>query len=174
MGKKTKRNIRKKVEGAPSSMRITLDGQMPSRECKWFNSLLDFLSHIELPRLEKKRKKVFKDSKPLDWRFPISSNSIDNQKMMILSILTDMDLLAEEVQSGKHDDLFLRKFGVPITAQDKAEIASWKMHVEDDFFVVNHRPREGAVFVQCGRLDGEKGLGLNSHEPRVSLSKVTV
>jgi hypothetical protein len=146
-------------------MRISWDGQIPSKECKWFNSLFDFLSQIELPRLEMKRKKIYKDSKPLDWRLPISVNSIDNQKMMILIMLAYMDFLVQEVRSGDHDDLFLRLFGVPITAHDKAEIASWKMHIEDDFFVVNHRPKEGAVFVQCGRLYGREVL--NVHEPRV-------
>ena len=41
-------------------------------------------------------------------------------------------------------------FHRPLTTKDKAEISSWTLHVQDYFFYVKTRPKEGAVLVQCG------------------------
>jgi MYND finger len=147
---------------------------MPRKDGLYFFGLMSFLAEIEAPRLEKKRQAALGERcKPLSWKFPMHLNSETDQRAMVSAIMVDIDRLADEVQQGCYDDLFFRLTGKYITNNDKREIASWKNHIQDDFFVVSHLPREGAVFVQCGHTrdsrNGDDGTMMDGdiHEPRV-------
>jgi hypothetical protein len=56
---------------------------------------------------------------------------------------------------------------------EKEEIRSWKVHVEDNFFVLGHIPGQGTVLVQIGRLQHQEHLPPHTgsqneyHEPCV-------
>jgi hypothetical protein len=182
MGKKSKRNNRIKSNSPRSVTTLAeQDGRMPRREGIRFYDLLSFLAEIAVPRLEAKRKE------PLGWKstdlengvvaFAGTANTRKVEGIVLAFILEDIDWLVEQVDSGRYDEMFLRLYGCHLTAEDKKEIQSWKLHILDDFFVVTHRPREGAVFVQVGRLQ-ERDQLLESraepswfqadyHEPRV-------
>jgi len=90
-------------------------------------------------------------------------------------ILQHIEELSREIRLGKHDSLYRMMFGRSLSEQDKKNIEAWCAHIEDDFFVVDHIPKKGTVFVQIGRIDKErindgKIFDENDvHEPRVFL-----
>jgi hypothetical protein len=187
MGKKSKQKANHKTSNNKSTSKLTQDGRMPERDGRRLYELLAFLAEIAVPRLEAKRKESYqKNYQPLGWKSNVdnnmgalvgmAANTMEVREMVMSYILQDIDWLVEQVvDSEKYDLLFLQLHGRRISADDKKEIQSWKLHVEDDFFVICHRPREGAVFVQVGRLQERDHLlesepswiQADYHEPRV-------
>ena len=100
----------------------------------------------------------------------------DSARTIVLSyIWKHINRITDEIDNGRHDELYLKKVGRRIADADKNEIRSWRNHIEDDFVVVNHVPHKGSLFVQVGRVAAFEQKGLpgpiqddsDIHDPRV-------
>ena len=128
--------------------------RMVQRDGQRFYDLLSFLAEIAVPLLEATLMNLRKDNHtPLGWKNgpnSITSNSMQLRTIVVPFILRSIDMLVEQINNNEHDTLYRTMFHRPLTTKDKAEISSWTLHVQDYFFYVKTRPKEGAVLVQCG------------------------
>lgn len=153
---------------------VDREGRMPEVEGRRFYALMDFLALIVVPRIRQEQP----INKNLVWDpAGIAYNPIETRVIVVDYILQNIESISREIDSSRHDALFRRTTGRRMTALDKSDIRSWKLHVSDDFFVVDHIPRKGSVLVQVGRLLGTTDLENelayirkeDVHEPRVFL-----
>ena len=185
MGKKSKRSNRKQQgDGRRRGNGSGSDGMMPEPIGRRFQQLLEFLCVIALPMFEEREKERGKllygtEYHPFEWvqRYHDSGDPTELwETLMMIFVSENIDLLANQVERGLHDAIFRQTFGTSLLESDKREIKSWTMHVQDEFFIVDHRD-DGAVFVQVGRLRDEECCEENDnlnpnpeyHEPRVFL-----
>jgi len=186
MGKKSKN--KKKVGGgraaaaAATTTLVSADGRMKEEDGRRFYDLVAFLAEIAVPVLEARRRETLKSNyHPLGWRtFDYSvgaqgmvANSLEVRDAVMSFILREIDWLAEQVDGRRYDAMFSQLFNRRITEEDRDEIRSWRLHVQDDFFCVASRVNEGAIFVQVGSLDESMRMddfyAEDFHEPRVFL-----
>jgi hypothetical protein len=144
---------------------------MAERDGRRFYALLDFLAAIAVPRLQQEHRDHF-SSYDLQWN-PAGYQQNSAEKRVLVSdyILTNCEALATEVESGRHDRLFIATVGRRLTALDKTSIRGFCAHVEDDFYVVKHVPGQGSVFVQVGEIDKHRYVVEEEEDNKKSDSK---
>jgi len=150
---------------------------MTERNSRRFNDLIAFLMEIAVPLLEARRKECqLENYTPIGWKkydeatrsTGMVGNSVDAKVHVMSFILKAINLLVEEVDSHRHDALFVSMFNRRLTESDRNEIRSWRTHIQDDFFYVTTRSNEGGVLVQVGSYKMVNELNQNDvHEPRV-------
>jgi len=178
MGKKSKKKSSSNktarsaqvVRAAPTPS-VDREGRMPEAEGRRFYALLDFLALIVVPRMQI-------EVPSLRWNPQgCAVNSIETRSIVMDYLLQHIEGISQEIESGQHDALFRRLVGRRMTTMEKSTIRSLRVHLSDDFFVVDHIPKKGSVLVQVGRMlrdiDKEE-LGPcyrkdDVHEPRVFL-----
>ena len=171
---KSSGNKKSSVAGSNS---ISADGRMTETNGRRFYDLLTFLAEIAVPLLEARRKDAQRENYiPIGWKkyddatrsMGMAANLVDAEVYVMSFILKSINLLVEEVDSHRHDALFVSMFNCRLTESDRNEIRSWRMHIQDDFFYVTTRSNEGGVLVQVGSNKMVNELQNNDvHEPRV-------
>lgn len=147
------RNTAAVTAGTASSIpKIDADvrGRMPEKHGRQLYKLLSLLAAVGVPRLNQEREQA--NQKPVDWYWQdMAENSVEIRDLVIAYMLRDIDYLVAEVMKKEREPLCRQILGRRLTATDKGNIQSWKVHVKDDFIVVDHVPRQGTVMVQIGR-----------------------
>ena len=176
MGKKSRKNTGNRNNGPSSNnendapnngdsprslsttrIAVSRDGRMDERHGRRLYSLLEALAAMALPGLERERQITHGVSyEPLRWN-PVSFglNTMGDRMLVCSYILRNIESLSLEIDSGRRDQWFRSVLGRRLSSDEKATIRTWKVHVDDDFFVIGHAPSKGAIFVQVVNLGGD-------------------
>jgi hypothetical protein len=165
--------------GDTTSPRLDAEGRMQANQSRRFYGLWDVLSAMAFPKLNAERASVPGTTQtPLHWHSSDRSPDSGCNALIVMDyILQEIDWFVEQVESSdnRQNQLIIQQAlgGRRVLSKgEKEEIRSWKVHVEDDFFVLGFIPGQGSILVQVGRLQHQELLPPRKiqdeyHEPRV-------